>query len=553
MREINPSQDDQSIQRRSCPKRRRAAGWRRFLRRTAKTLVFFVVWLVIFYMWDRPVPAAASDVTFEISFDSAIRAEPYTGRVYLFFSKHPNPPPRFGPNWFHPEPFLSLEVENWKPGEPLTISADRLQQARTFPTDFRDVQVGGMRVQAVARFNPHARDVGSGPGNGYSDVAVIDSSDSGSPVTLKIKHLVDPPKFRESKWCKEFTLRSQLLSDFHQRDVEMKAAVILPQSYYDSPQRRYPVIYNIPGFSGTHYRYQVRQPIEEDNERGVEFIRVQLNPECALGHHVFADSANNGPVGQALTTEMIPQIDRTYRTIAKPAARFLTGHSSGGWSSLWLQVTYPDFFGGTWSTAPDSMDFRDFQRINLYRAGENMYVDPDGERRPIARIGQKPAVWYQDFAEMEWTLDYGGQLYSFEAVFSPRGEDGKPLLLWDRKTGKIDTQVARTWEKYDIRLIIERNWKTLGPQLQGKLHVFMGDADTFYLEGGTLLLKKALEELGSDATVEIFPGKDHSTLMSQTGLPQRIRREMVTAFLAAFPHEGRPQTPKQSDSIKPTR
>ncbi|MCH8193726.1 MAG: FtsW/RodA/SpoVE family cell cycle protein [Planctomycetes bacterium] len=117
----------------------------------------------------------------------------------------------------------------------------------------------------------------------------------------------------------------------------------------------------------------------------------------------------------------------------------------------------------------------------------------------------------------EWALGHGGQLHSFEAVFSPRGKDGKPLLVWDRKTGKVNTEVAKTWEKYDIRLILERNWKTRGPKLKGKLHVFMGDADTFYLEGATILLKESHEKLKTDAVVEIHPGKNHGSLKALIG------------------------------------
>ncbi len=141
---------------------------------------------------------------------------------------------------------------------------------------------------------------------------------------------------------------------------------------------------------------------------------------------------------------------------------------------------------------------------------------------------------YKQFADMEWTLGPGGQLHSFEAVFSPRGKDGKPLLIWDRKTGVVNTQVAKTWEKYDIRLILERNWKTLAPKLKGKLHVFMGDQDTFYLDGATVLLKKSMEQLKTDAVVEIHPGKDHGSLMTRE-LVTRIRSEMVDAFLKNFP------------------
>ena len=127
---------------------------------------------------------------------------------------------------------------------------------------------------------------------------------------------------------------------------------------------------------------------------------------------------------------------------------------------------------------------------------------------------------------MEEVMGRGGQLASFEAVFSPRGSDGKPRKLWDRKTGAVDPEVARSWEKYDIRLVLERSWPTLGPNLAGKLHIYMGGEDTFYLEGATELLRQSLAKLGSDARVEIVPDKDHSSLMDKP-MRERIAREMA--------------------------
>ncbi len=138
-----------------------------------------------------------------------------------------------------------------------------------------------------------------------------------------------------------------------------------------------------------------------------------------------------------MTEELIPHIEAKFRGLAKPSARFVTGHSSGGWSSLWLQVTYPDFFGGTWSTAPDPVDFRDFQMVNIYDPKQNLFVDANGESRPLARKGKQVLVKYKPFNDMEVVMGRGGQLQSFEAVFSPRGKDGKPMPLWDRTTGVI--------------------------------------------------------------------------------------------------------------------
>ncbi len=251
--------------------------------------------------------------------------------------------------------------------------------------------------------------------------------------------------------------------------------------------------------------------------------RLRHRPSC-----LRRQRDQRAPRARPWSKSSFPISRRTFPAIADPRARLLNGHSSGGWSSLWLQVTYPDFFGGTWSTSPDPVDFRDFQRINIYAAGENMFRDRDGKRRPIARIGAMPALFYDRFCRMDDVIGWGGQLGSFEAVFSPLDHDGHPRKLWDRSTGAIDPEVAKAWEAYDIRLVLERNWPVLGPKLKGKLHVIMGDMDTFYLEGAVKLLKESLTELGSDAVVEIVPDRDHGTLLD-TQLAERLDREMHAA------------------------
>lgn len=471
----------------------------------------------------------AEDWSFTLKFKPTVRQEAFTGRVYVIFSRM-RPEPRLGPNWFSPEQFVSQEVTDWKPDTPLTISSSKTEGLLSYPQPFNKLQLAGFRAQAVVRFNPWDREIGTGSGNGFSQVITVEKP--GEQTELVIEKTVPAPAFQETEWTKLLSVRSKLLSDFYGHDVSQNAAVILPQSYHKEPERRYPVILQIPGFGGDHFDGIRKEPIPESNPGGVEFIRVMLDPSCPLGHHVFADSANNGPRGRALIEEFIPELDQKFRTAGTPAGRFVTGHSSGGWSSLWLQVAYPETFGGVWSTSPDPVDFRDFQRINLYREGENMYVDEKGEARPLARVQGRVILWYRGFADMEWTLGPGGQLHSFEAVFSPRGADGKPLLVWNRETGVVDTAVAKTWEKYDIRLVLERNWKDLEPKLRGKLRVHMGDQDTFYLEGATMLLKKSMEELKSDAVIEIHPGRDHSNILSQQFI-MRIRSEMANKYLEA--------------------
>jgi Putative esterase len=501
-----------------------AAGCGRWLRRSCSLLL--AVWLLhLCSLW-----ACGGEYEFRIKFPKSLHAENYTGRVYLLFTKNEQVEPRMGPNWFRPEPLLAVDVVDWKPEQPLVVGTSTGTVLLANPKPLAEMDLTGYRVQAVVRFNPWERVVGNGPGNGYSAAEPVRPSNLQNQQELLVNQLVAAPPFPENRWYQLLAVRSQLLSEFYGRDVYLRGSVILPASYHEATARRYPVIFEVPGFGGTHLRGKVTEPVAERNEQGVEFLRVTLDPSCPLGHHVFADSENNGPVGAALIREFIPEFDRQYRSVPESTARFVTGHSSGGWSSLWLQVAYPETFGGTWSTAPDPVDFHDFQRIDMYRVGENMYRDPAGNRRPLARQGDNVLLWYDDFDRTEETLGFGGQLHSFEAVFSPRGPTGKPLRAWDRKTGAVDLEVTRAWEKYDIRLLLERNWSQLGPRLAGKLHVFQGDLDTFYLDGATRRLQDSLKQLGSDAVVEMIPGKNHFNLIDDS-LRLRMRSEMVRSFL----------------------
>jgi len=471
---------------------------------------------------------AGEPLTFDLSFDSRLLDRPFTGRVYVLLFRTDRPELQRGLNWFNPEPVFARDVRNWKPGEILTIDRNAL----AFPIPLDRLPRATYTVQAVLDRHPNHMHFSTAPGNLYTVARKVplDPAASG-PIRLHLDRVYEERPFKESDRIKLVEIESKLLSTFHGRPTRLRAGIALPASYVQDVSRRYPVVYEIPGFSGTHTAIHQALARGATNLAGVEVLHVMLDPSCHHGHHVFADSENNGPCGRALLEELIPAIESRFRAVGTPAGRLVTGHSSGGWSSLWLQVTYPDFFAGCWSTAPDPVDFRDFQRINLYRPGENMFTDSKGQPRPIARRNGKPVLYYKAFSDMEEIMGHGGQLASFEAVFSPRGADGKPRRLWDRKTGAIDLEVAKTWEKYDIRLVLERNWKTLQPRLRGKLHVYMGDEDTFYLEGATRLLQTCLQKLGSDARVELFPGKDHSSLMDRE-LRTRIAREMANTLRA---------------------
>jgi pimeloyl-ACP methyl ester carboxylesterase len=395
-----------------------------------------------------------------------------------------------------------------------------------------ELEPGKYAIQAVIRLNRDTQRIGNGEGNAFGPVVhtQLDPKEGGT-IALTVDQFVPPRVFPASDRIKLVELRSPKLSAFHHRPIWHRAAVILPREMVgkDQPARR-PALYIIPGFGGDHFMAP-RFVSDSRMAAGQNFIRVLLDPDCGTGHHVFADSATNGPRGTALIEEFIPHIEKMFPVVAVPGARLLNGHSSGGWSSLWLQVTYPDVFGGTWSTSPDPVDFRDFQRIDIYAPGENMFRDRQGKPRPIARMGAIPILFYDRFSKVDDVIGWGGQLGSFEAVFSPIDREGRPRKLWNRSTGAIDPQVARAWENYDIRLVLERNWPKLGPKLKGKLHIITGEMDSFYLEGAVKLLKESLARLGSDAVVDVIPKRDHSTVLD-VALAHRLDREMQAAVAA---------------------
>lgn len=472
---------------------------------------------------------AARAVEIRIRLDPAAAQKPLTGRLFVFFTTSKRGEPRMGPNWFGPEPFLAQDVMNFAPGTSLTLD----RTADGYPTP-AGPKPGKYRVQAVLHQDRDCPFPGSGVGNPYSEVQEVELKDDAKSLELTLTKIVVEPAFPETAWRKEIALRSKLLSEFHKRDVVERCTVVLPKGYDEEPERRYPVIYSIPGFGGSH-RDAARIGNPPDAEAEVKFIRVYLSGRCEWGHHVFADSATNGPRGAALIKETIPHIDNTFRTIAESTARFVTGHSSGGWSSLWLQVTYPDVFGGVWSLAPDPVDFRDFQQVDLYAAPAlNMFRDAADKRRPIARSGDTPVLWFDDFTRMDHVILRGGQLRSFDAVFSPLDQAGRPRRMYDPTSGQVDPQVAEAWRPYDINLKLRRNWKTLDPLLRGKLHIVMGDLDTFYLNGAVDLFAATLKELKSDAQVEILAGEDHSSFVTPT-FRKKVLQEMTDQFSKAHP------------------
>ncbi len=295
------------------------------LHRLTIRLVAALLFVVAQANAQEPAP-----LQFAVTYDAAI-TDSFSGRVYVMLSTGESEP-RFGPRWLNTQPFFAVDVEHWKPGTPLVFNASAL----SFPGPINELDKHDYGIQAVMRLNLDSPSIGRGPGTAYSEVIgqQLDGASTGE-VRLFIDQVVQPPSQVDvdTDTLKSVRFRSELLSAFYGRDIFMEAAVALPQGYHDSPSRRYPALYVIPGFGGNHRSALAwgRRLVRSDVD-GI--VTIGLNPRCLTGHHVFADSANNGPRGRALIEEMIPYLERKFRVVAQPTARFLTGSSSGGWSSL---------------------------------------------------------------------------------------------------------------------------------------------------------------------------------------------------------------------------
>lgn len=446
-----------------------------------------------------------------VTIDPSVRSEPFTGRLYLVLGPLGLEPRTRMNAWFSPPPLVAWDVENLMPGEEIVLEGFDL---RHVPESVGEGwRTGQWAAQVVARVNPDSPRPGEGAGDLYSDTAfpLMDMSQAdGVIAAFEIENVVVDEPFEETDRSVHFTMPSELLSAFHGREFVMRASVNLPGSWATSPDRTYPVVYYVTGFGGDErevLRYLQGMP---HKELVGETIVVGLDATNYWGHSVFADSAVTGPWGEALTTEFIPALEAKFRGAGSAEHRYVTGISSGGWGSLWLQVEYTEVFAGVWSHVPDPVDFRAFQTVDLYADGANMYTDPEGQERPLGRNGEQVMFWSRDFIARERVLGPGGQIRSFEAVFSPALEDGTPARVFDLETGKVDPAVAEAWKQYDINLKLQREWAENADALAGKLHVFGGEMDNFYLGEAVGLLKASLAELGSDAQVEVIEGMPHT-------------------------------------------
>ncbi len=509
-----------------------------------------VSWLVVAVSSGAPgAPARppAPQTRFAISFPPARSAAPLDGRLLLMISADSTAEPRFqisdGPNT---QLIFGIDVDGLKAGQDAVIDA----RALGYPVpSLTDVPPGRYRVQALLnRYETFRRadghvvklppDRGEGqqwnrkPGNLYSAPRWVTIEPRGGTVVhialdQEIPPIPDPP---ETRYVKHERIQSKLLSEFWGRPTYLGAHVLLPEGFDDHPGARYPLVIfhghfpsTIGGFreqppdTSAPCEYSERFRLEcynrmQDREAyqlyrdwtapgfpRVLVIEIQ-HPTPYYDDSYAVNSANNGPYGDAIMRELIPYIEGKYRGIGQGWARFTYGGSTGGWEAMAVQLFYPDEFNGAWIACPDPIDFHAYTVVNIYEDTNAYYATGRWKRTP--RPGYRDWLGrlrstLEEMNRRELVLGTrsrsGDQWDIWEAVYSPVGGDGYPRRIWDKRTGTIDRSVAEYWrEHYDLSFLLRRDWKTLGPKLRGKLHIYVGDMDNYYLNDAVYLVEDFL-------------------------------------------------------------
>lgn len=522
----------------------------------------------------------ASADSFEIELSNKTVAEAHDGRVLLIITPNGETEPRFQVKQSYDAPqIFGVNAEGLKPGGKVEIGSGVLG----FPAeDMSGVPAGDYHVQAVLHkydtFNlsngktvklPAARGAGQNwrlePGNVISAPMKVKFDPEGDDVisvTLdQVLPEIDEPE--DTKYIRHFKIRSENLSDFWGTDVFIRGHVLVPEGFDDHPEAEYPLVIfhghfpaDFGGFRTSppdpdlecEYSERFDEPCYNriEQQEAYDFYKkwtsddfprmliVEIDHSNPYYDDSYAvNSANIGPYGDAITYEFVPALEEKFRGLGEGWSRFVYGGSTGGWEALAVQVKYPDEYNGAFAACPDPIDFRQFMLTDIYEENNAYYsFGPFGKvAKPGKRnyLGQVP---YTVEMENRWELVLGDKTRSgaqwdvWEAVYSPNGEDGYPQRIWDKRTGEINHDVAEYWrENYDLRHILERDWAEIGPKLQGKIHIYTGDMDNFYLNNAVYLMEDFLNKTDPPYKGEVTYGdRDEHCWNGDPELPNSVSR-----------------------------
>jgi hypothetical protein len=488
--------------------------------------------------------SAVAQSKIEVALPDAPPATAFSGRlvVYLLPGKAKSQPAD-GVFYSKARPMFGINISQLKAATVVVLD----DSADSYPDKISRLPAGQYTAQAVLVTHRTCSDWRADEGNWFSQPMAMEIA-STAPVRMPttapaVFHLkldqqthapvIDPlPQGLEL-----FSIRSKLLSDFAGHDVRLNATVMMPTHLQTG--RKYPALYHVPGYGGRHWdgiavaRKRLQHPTTEPTqvELNDNLFEIFLDPETPTGHCLFCDSDVNGPWGSALTKELIPALEKKYPLIADPMARLLRGHSSGGWSTLWLATEYPQVFGATWSTSPDPVSFHRFETSDLYQQ-TNFYRKPaeTGQEILLPSFRKNGIILHiEEENRMEQIIGprntSGEQWASWLSCWGHRGTDGSAISPWDPLTGKIDHHQAETFRRFDILDRLEKQPDHFGPLFKQRVRLVVGGEDNFYLNEAVELLKTKLDAMnftslpeGQHGYVTVVPGLGHSTLFGSREL-----------------------------------
>ena len=484
---------------------------------------------------------------FAVSFAKARSSQPLDGRVLLLLSTDGSDEPRMQINDSpRSQMVFGLDVDGLNPDQAAILS----DNAFGYPVRYvRDVPPGDYFVQAVLhRYETFHRsdghtvklpmDRGEGqhwnlaPGNLYSAPRKISIGKSSDPITVVLdQEIAAIPDPQDTKYIRHVKIKSDLLSKFWGRPIFLSANVLVPEEFDSHPNVHFPLIiaedhfnHDFGGFRTVppdpnlkpdySERFHVSGYNRIQQEEAYKFYQQWISPTfpriliAEINHanpyyddSYAVNSANLGPYGDAIETELIPAIEKQFRGIGQGWARFAYGGSTGGWEAMAVQMFYPDHYNGAFVACPDPVDFHSYVTANLYDDKNAFFMDGAHTRIPQPAMRDylgRTFITMQGVNQYELALGSHGrsgeQFDIWQAVFGPVGADGYPKPIFNKETGDIDKSVAAYWkEHYDLSAILQRDWQTLGPKLQGKLHIYVGSADTYFLTNAVYYLEDFLK------------------------------------------------------------
>ena len=468
-----------------------------------------------------PGPSGRALVRFEIRVPASVRSEPLTGRVYVIISSDSTRDPRAQVARVG-TPLFGHDVERLAPGAPAVVTGTDLG---TPVFDMADIPPGDYWVEPFVnvysefkRADGHVlwmhddqwegQNWARSPGNIYGTAQKIHLDPKSRTVIKLVADHVIPPIVvpADNEYVQRFKFQSPSLTRFWGRPIYLGATVLLPRDYKTSTIS-YPVNYlqghfslSAPyGFESTPRAGVATSPSFHDEWLSDKFPRMLVvtfqHPTPYFDDSYAVNSVNSGRYGDAVMNELIPEIEKRYRVIRQPWARWLSGGSTGGWESLALQIYHPDFFGGTWSSCPDPVTFSDVEGVNMYKDANAFYKQySEWQLTPTVNSREVNGAIRQTAQQRYWMeLVNGthgrsgtGQQDVWQSTWGPIGADGyfKPAV--DSRTGKIDHSVTDSWrDNYDLQYYLQRNWSTVGPELVDKIHIYVGNMDSFFLDRAT--------------------------------------------------------------------